>query len=95
MDRDVPVHVFNDTHTWEEVSTAWLQAIKEAEEAEEIHMLRISDIEFVTLNGKAVKRFKIHQLTDGAYLFLGNYSAPASVENCDLAQYMKDLLENV
>lgn len=48
------------------------------------NQIRIEDIRRVTLNGRDVKLFKVYRLQDNAYIFAGQFSAPARTANKNL-----------
>lgn len=51
-------------------------------------MFKIESIQRVTLNGSAVKLFKAFKLIDGAYIYVGQFSAPARTANKNLASFI-------
>jgi hypothetical protein len=50
-------------------------------------MTKTTDIRTATLNGKAVKLFKVWKLIDGAWVFSGQHAAPARTANKNLLQF--------
>lgn len=51
-------------------------------------MTKITDIRTATLNGKAVKLFKVWVLIDGAWVFSGQKSAPARTAKKNLEKFV-------
>ena len=51
---------------------------------------RIESIQRANLNGRAVKLFKAYRLQGDAYVFIGQFSAPARTANKNLAQYITE-----
>lgn len=48
-------------------------------------IIRITEIRKAIVNGRSVKLFKAWRLIDGAYVFCGQFSAPARTANKNLA----------
>lgn len=53
-----------------------------------MNSIRIESIRRATVNGRAVKLFKAFRLQNGAYVFCGEFSAPARTANKDLAAHV-------
>lgn len=49
---------------------------------------RIESVQKVTLNGRNVKLFKAYKKEGDAYVFCGQYSAPAKTANKNLTQFI-------
>lgn len=45
---------------------------------------RITAIQRATVNGRPVKIFTAHRRIDGAFVHVGQFSAPVMTANCDL-----------
>ena len=52
--------------------------------------LKIENVRRATLNGRAVKLFTAYRLTDGAYVHIGQFSAPARTANKDLVEFIAE-----
>jgi hypothetical protein len=53
-----------------------------------MNAIKITDIRRATLNGRAVKVFNAYRLQDGAYVFAGQFSAPARTANKNLQAFV-------
>ena len=54
-----------------------------------MNAIRIEDIRRATLSGRAVKLFKAYRLQGGAYVFAGQFAAPARTANKDLIAFVQ------
>lgn len=54
------------------------------DEAHNMPVIKIEDIRRVNLNGRAVKLFKVYVFKRNAYVFAGQFSAPARTANKNL-----------
>lgn len=54
-----------------------------------MHAVRIEDIRRVTLNGRAVKLFKAYRLQGDAWIFAGQFPAPARTANKNLHTFAR------
>jgi hypothetical protein len=53
-----------------------------------MNAIKIENIRRVTINGRAVKVFNAYRLQDGAYVFAGQFSAPARTANKNLHAFI-------
>ena len=49
---------------------------------------KIENVRRATLNGRAVKLFTAYRFVDGAYVHIGQFSAPARTANKNLAEFI-------
>ena len=56
---------------------------------------KVTGIETATINGRKRKLFKLWEHIDGAWWHTGQFSAPMSVKNVDLAEYTRRQIEEI